>query len=44
MALAAFVAGVGQNLGLLELNPTMTTVMGLVLGEISKYLNTKSKA
>lgn len=28
-----------ENLGLLELNPSVVTVLGLVLGEISKYIN-----
>lgn len=30
-----------QNLGLFQLNDTLTVVLGLVLGEVSKMLNTK---
>jgi hypothetical protein len=40
MAIAAGLAWIAQNIGLLELDPIYTTVLGLVLGEISKYLNT----
>lgn len=43
MALAALLAYVAQNLGVLELNATTTTVIGLILGEASKFLNTPTK-
>lgn len=39
MGLAAIVAYVADNLGVLELNPVVTTIAGLVFGEISKFLN-----
>lgn len=42
MGLAAFTAAVLENLNMLELSPTYTMLLGLVLGEISKHLNTKS--
>ena len=42
MGIAAVVAGVLENLNMLELSPTYTMLLGLVLGEISKHLNTKS--
>ena len=42
MGLAAFTAAVLENLDMLELSPTYTMLLGLVLGEISKHLNTKS--
>lgn len=32
---------VSSNVGLLELDPQVTVVLGLIAGEISKYLNTK---
>lgn len=32
---------VSGNIGLLELNPQVTMVLGLIAGEVSKYLNTK---
>jgi len=41
MTLAFFVATLSDNLGMLELNPTATMFLGLVLGELSKYLNKK---
>lgn len=41
MTAAAVVAFVLENLELLELNPQVTVVVGLVLGEVSKYLNTR---
>lgn len=45
--LGAFVvvAGLGwisENAGLLELSPAVTTVIALVVGEVTKYLNTKA--
>lgn len=42
MGLAAFTAAVLENLNMLELSPTYTMLLGLILGEISKHLNTKS--
>lgn len=30
-----------ENLGLLELNPTVVGLLGLVLGEVSKWVNNK---
>ena len=42
MGIAAVVAGILENLNMLELSPTYTMLLGLVLGEISKHLNTKS--
>lgn len=41
MTLAFFVATLSDNLGMLELSPTATMFLGLVLGELSKYLNQK---
>lgn len=41
MALAAFLAFFAENIGLLELNPQATVIIGLVLGEVSKWLNTQ---
>jgi hypothetical protein len=32
---------VSGNIGLLELSPQITLVLGLMAGELSKYLNTK---
>lgn len=40
MGLATVLAFLAQNVGLLELNPTVTVVLGLIFGEISKALNT----
>ena len=42
MGLAAVVAFSLDNIQLLELPPYATVILGLVLGEISKHLNTKS--
>jgi hypothetical protein len=42
MGIAAVVAFSLDNIQLLELSPLATTLLGLVLGEISKHLNTKS--
>lgn len=42
MGVAAVVAFSLENIQLLELSPFTTTILGLLLGEISKYLNTKS--
>lgn len=33
---------ISGNIGLLELSPQVTMVLGLMAGELSKYLNTKS--
>lgn len=41
MVLAAIVAFTLENLDLLELNPQVTVVVGLILGEVSKFLNGK---
>lgn len=42
MAIIAFAASwVLENLQLLELSPVATGIIALVLGEVSKYLNTK---
>lgn len=38
MLLAVTVDFTVQNLGMFEMSPTVTTVLGLVLGEVSKYL------
>lgn len=40
MGVAAVLAYLADNIGLLELNPMATTITGLVLGEVSKYFNT----
>ncbi len=43
MMLAALVVGfVTENLGLLNLPQEAVVVLGLVLGEVSKYLNNKT--
>lgn len=42
MAIASFLAVISENIGLLELSPTVTVVAGLILGEVSKALNSKS--
>lgn len=39
MTLAFALAWVSQNVGLLELDPTLTVIIGLVAGEVSKALN-----
>lgn len=43
MALAAFIAYIGQNLSMFELSPGVIAVIGLILGEISKFLNPAGK-
>ncbi len=41
MAMAAFGAEwTLSNIGILDLSPMMTGILALVLGEVSKYLNT----
>lgn len=43
MAVIAFIfAWVAENIGLLELSPAMTGILALVLGEVSKALNTRT--
>lgn len=42
MGLAVIASVLAENLSTLELSPFATVVGGLVLGEISKYLNTRS--
>lgn len=42
MGLATVVAFFLDNINLLELSPLATTLLGLVLGEISKALNTRA--
>jgi len=42
MAIAFFVQVLLENLNVLELDSTLTTVIGLGLGEVSKWLNTKA--
>lgn len=41
MGFAVALAYVAENLSVLELSPQITVFLGLVLGEISKYLNRK---
>lgn len=41
MTAAFFCAYVAENIGALELDPSVTTVIGLLLGEVSKALNQK---
>ena len=41
MTLAGFINYALQNLGMLELSQGQTVMLGLVLGEVSKYLNSK---
>ena len=41
MVLALIVSFLIENITLLELAPQVQVILGLVLGEISKYLNTK---
>lgn len=43
MVLAVFVSFAMENLGMLNLDPVVVTVIGLVLGEVSKFLNTNLK-
>ncbi len=43
MAIAVFVASVSDGLVGLELPIIITGVLGLVLGEVSKFLNSKAK-
>ena len=41
VGLAFMFAWLAENVGLLEVDATITTILGLVLGEVSKWLNTK---
>lgn len=41
MFLALVVDFALENVGLLEMNAEATVITGLILGEVSKYLNTK---
>ena len=43
MALAYLLDGIVYNLELLDLGPDMVILVGLILGEVSKYLNPKAK-
>lgn len=38
MLLAVTVDFTAQNLGIFEMSPTVVTVLGLVLGEVSKFI------
>ena len=40
----SLVAFAGQNLDLLNLSPQLVTIIALVLGEVTKYLNTEKQA
>ena len=42
MGLATVIAVILEDIQVLELSPLATTITGLVLGEISKYLNSKA--
>ena len=39
MLVASFIAFLSENLGMFEFSPQITVLVGLVLGEISKFLN-----
>ena len=41
MALAVLVSGLSDGLAGLELSPLVTAVLGLGLGELSKFINAK---
>ncbi len=41
MGVATVLAFIAENVGILEFSPTITAVVGLVFGEISKMLNTR---
>ena len=41
MILAVVVSFALDNINLLDLNPQLTILLGLVLGEVSKWLNTQ---
>lgn len=40
VGVAAAFAWAADNVGLLQLTPMQTTFLGLIFGEVSKYLNT----
>ncbi len=40
---AIALAWLADNIGLLELNPFVTTIIGLALGELTKYWNARMK-
>lgn len=42
MTVAFIFAYIAENLSALELSPELTMILGLVFGEISKALNTKT--
>ena len=41
MTLAFFLTITADNIGMLELNPAFSILLGLVLGEVSKAINTE---
>lgn len=41
MVLAAVVTFIMDNLGMLQFDPFVVTILGLVLGEVSKAINTQ---
>jgi hypothetical protein len=43
MVLAVVVTYAMSEIKLLNLNPTITVIIGLILGEVSKFLNTETK-
>lgn len=43
MAIAVALSAIADGLNTLELSPEVTVVLGLILGEISKYINTKTQ-
>ena len=43
MGIAVAVSAIANNISSLNLDPSVTVFIGLVLGEISKYLNTQTK-
>ena len=42
LAIAFALSAIVEGLSTLQLDPSVTVFLGLVLGEISKYLNTKA--
>ena len=42
MALAMVLAFISDNIGLLELPPLYVTLIGLVIGEVTKFLNSRT--
>ena len=41
MGFAVALSYIAENLSILELSPQITVFLGLILGEVSKYLNRK---